>query len=237
MFAAHRSGHHGILNWFCTQHGSITHYNNAHQRTIDRRLFRFVKKHAITTYGEDPQDIIFNLEGFRFHRWEEERWGDTKTILEAESHQPILVIRRFRNWLASCASKSYNSLEGKPTVELVTKWHTLLGNYRNHLKAAMGGETPFDNLIIIRFDDWFVSKDYRRRIAEQLGVDFTDAGLNRVPKFGHGSTFDEQSYDGHAQDMKVLSRWQQAAGTPTYEYVLKHNQDLDELSEDFFASI
>jgi hypothetical protein len=236
VFATHRSGHHGILNWICTQHGSITHYNNAHTRTIDGRLFRFVKPHAITVYGEDPQDVALNLEGFRFQRWADERWDRLPTICDAAVLQPVLIIRRFRNWLASCASKDYNRIKGKPTRELMDKWHTLLGNYRNHLKAAIGWPTPFYNLVTIRFDDWFVDEGYRRIIAEQLDIEFTDAGLHRVPKFGGGSTFDKQAFDGNAQHMGVLDRWKQAAGNETYEWIMQHNEDLDQESEAFFAT-
>ena len=235
VFATHRSGHHGVLNWICEQHGNITHYNNAHTRTIDRRLLRFVKPHAITSYGEHPQDIALNLEGFRFHHWYDERWDLCPLLAEADELQPVLVIRRFRNWLASCASKDYNMIKGRPTRELMDKWHILLGNYRNHLRVATGGTTPFDNLVIIRFDNWFVNRDYRRGIAEQLGLTFTDAGLNEVPKFGGGSTFDKQTLDGKAQSMQVLDRWKQTQGNRTYEWILQHNRDLDQLSESYFA--
>ena len=52
-----------------------------------------------------------------------------------------------------------------------------------------------------------ISMTYRANLAAQLGLDFTDKGLNEVGC--RGSSFDGFQYKGRAQEMKVLERHEQ----------------------------
>lgn len=62
----------------------------------------------------------------------------------------------------------------------------------------------------VKFNEWFVSEDYRRDLAGYLGEPFSDLGLNWIEgpaKGGPGSSFNSVEYDGRAQEMAVLERW------------------------------
>jgi hypothetical protein len=60
------------------------------------------------------------------------------------------------------------------------------------------------NFYKIFFDEWFVNKDYRKKICADLKLKFTDNGLLDVHQT---SSFDQKKFDGRAQDMDVLNRW------------------------------
>ena len=91
----------------------------------------------------------------------------------------------------------------------------------------------------MKFDDWFANKTYRKKIAEQLNLNFSDAGLNTIMPMGwgkKGSSFDKMEYDGNAQKMKVLDRWKEYKDNPVeFTNVLKMNNELREMSEKIFG--
>lgn len=92
----------------------------------------------------------------------------------------------------------------------------------------------------IKFDKWFVDKKYRRKIAEQLDLNFSDAGINVIMPMGwgrKGSSFDKMEYDGEAQKMKVLDRWKEYKNNfIEFTNVLKMNKELRELSKKIFGT-
>jgi len=237
VIGMHRSGHHGVLNWICEQHGCITHLNNVYL-SKDHKSFETPRPDiCITRYGDNPYDLLVNLETFDLRRWHNQGWDESDAIRRADEVQVILVLRRFRNWLASTAMHPGNRcLKGTVRQDVIEDWCVRRFNpYRSHMAAALG-KSPIGDLLVIRFDHWFAFPEYRKELAKQLGVPFTDAGLNTVPRFAAGSTFDKRKYDGKAQEMKVLERWKKAQGTEPYEKLMKRDPELDRLSEEYFSA-
>jgi hypothetical protein len=235
IFGMHRSGHHGVLNWICEQHGDVTHLNNV--RLTDNKLgFQMPRPDVgLTKYG-DGHDTLINLESFRLPRWYSEGWPDAPAVADNDKVYPVLVIRRFRNWLASMAMHPGSKILKTESNEFVNDWaQRRLLPYANHLEEAMERIT-FPGLIVIRFDQWFADPEYREELCAQLDIPFTDAGLNVVPRFADGSTFDLRNFDGKAQEMRVLERWQHAQGTEPYERLLKKFMWIDAQSEDYFQA-
>ena len=70
--------------------------------------------------------------------------------------------------------------------------------------------------VVISYNRWCVDRDYRRRIAEALGLAFTDAGRRRVWPCNGGSSFDGRAYDGRADAMRVFDRWRHYADDPSF---------------------
>jgi hypothetical protein len=233
VFAMQRSGQHGVINWVCTQHGDITHYNNP---MLNADETQFVLRRAdvdLTVYGNGT-DALANLENFQLTRWDSDRWAD-KPVIRNTRLTRILIIRRFRNWLASTSAHPGNDCMRKPNVDPAAhvKMQDKIERYGWHLQAAM---VPLDDVIVIRYDDWFQSVDYRKVLSARLGLPFSDSGLNRVPRFANGSTFDQRKYDGQAQHMRVLERFKQVAGTEPYDTYIKKFAVIDDLSEELFSS-
>jgi len=235
VLATGRNGHHAIINWLCTQHGDITHYNDLDAPYFNSRKLR-VKRPPIV-YGNGTHTMA-SLERFPVLKWQTLKQENSKYFEHVDNVQYILVIRRFRNWLASVMlqgnpprCKTHNRLIKRPNA---AHWIKTPGRYHQLLTAAINAE-QHPELLVIRFDDWFTDKNYRQNICEYLHIPFTDAGLNKVAYFGNGSSFDEQTYDGKAQEMKVLERWKTGLEVKEYAETLEVYSILDELSEQYFT--
>jgi hypothetical protein len=69
-------------------------------------------------------------------------------------------------------------------------------------------------------------------LAEELKFTNRDIAINHVPKFGSGSTFDDDSYAGRGSQMKVLERWKILAKDSRYlELIEMHKDEFDDISE------
>jgi len=65
------------------------------------------------------------------------------------------------------------------------------------------------DIYFIIYDKWVTDINYRKKISSDLGLEFSDEQFERVPGSGGGSSFDGTKYDGKAQQMNVLKRYEQ----------------------------
>tara|TARA_R100001126_G_C4860695_1_gene167167 strand:+ start:62 stop:844 length:783 start_codon:yes stop_codon:yes gene_type:complete len=133
---------------------------------------------------------------------------------------PILIARDPYNWLASWISHTHFNLENlERDIEV----------YIENLSC----DTP-----VISFNDWFSHRSYRDRIGQQLGIVNTDASINGVTSFGKGSSFDKKSFDGKAQQMKVLQRWSRMTENKTYRDAIKnYDTEFRDICREYFPDI
>lgn len=138
----------------------------------------------------------------------------------------ILILRDPYNTFASLikSGEKFNNLDF-----IIDKW-------LEHAREYLGLSNYLHNRVSISYNQWFQNKAYRQKIAENLGLIFTDAGINTVSVVGKGSSFDRVNYDGKASQMTVLSRYQDFLDHPVMLKVLA-NQELNELSQEIFGSI
>jgi len=92
------------------------------------------------------------------------------------------------------------------------------------------------DIIDINFNQWFSNKEYRSYICQKLNIDKDDIGLNEVPNYRHGSSFEKLSYNGNAQKMKVLERYKQVKNKRKYVEGMSINNALT-LSDRYFGTI
>ena len=135
----------------------------------------------------------------------------------------ILIVRNFKNWLASIFKNSRS-------VEYLTKQSIQWKIYANEAID----QQLVDNKYIILFDKWFKSKAYREKICFDLDLDFTDTAINSMLYHGWGSSFDGLKYDGNASQMKVLDRWKNFENDELFNNLLNKFNDCIELSERIF---
>ncbi len=92
--------------------------------------------------------------------------------------------------------------------------------------------------IFLNYDKWFVDENYRRQISQELGILFSDRGLNTVMKVGrgkvYGSSFDKMEHKNEAQNMNVTERWKDYQNDDFFKRVLS-NDKLRKLSEQIFG--
>ncbi|MEX2672990.1 MAG: hypothetical protein WD294_12870 [Phycisphaeraceae bacterium] len=119
----------------------------------------------------------------------------------------ILILRDPYNLFASRLRNPAGLVPGKSAMRI----------WKQHARQA--AEAPRQlrhNPVVIAYNRWFADETYRRHIAEQLGLAFTDAGRLEVAACNGGSSFDGMSYRHHADRMPVLRRWAHYVDDPDY---------------------
>jgi hypothetical protein len=141
----------------------------------------------------------------------------------------ILVLRDPLNLLASRVKKYRRTgslgMIGQPFIEHYLEW----------CRAAAAEGLPLKNAIVVNFNLWVTSKTYRASLAAQLGLDFTDEGLNEVRC--RGSSFDGFQYSGRAQEMKVLERYEQMMEDPIFSNIVcTYEKEIRVVMETLFSA-
>lgn len=193
VFATKRSGHHAVLNWFCHQSPeTVIHFN-------DLNMDEFNKGHIV---GNGVARNFYNVYTSSFkpgvsvvYNWEEAYFSTRKTLMDSKLCKgyaiPIIIIRDFYNMMASSlANPGRMSMERRKNI------------WKEHAKAALEGHRH------IKFDHWVESQDYRNEIADEFGINRGDKGIDYVPGYGGGSSFDKLNYQNKGSQMDVLNRWE-----------------------------
>lgn len=106
--------------------------------------------------------------------------------------------------------------------------------WKQHAKAFVGRSPHLrQEKLLVSYNAFVRSSDYRRDVARALGLDFSDRGLGRVARCGGGSSFDGTAFDGHAWRMPVFERWRRMAGDPGYRSLF--DPEILALSRKIFA--
>jgi hypothetical protein len=97
------------------------------------------------------------------------------------------------------------------------------------------GETNFlrEHKIPINYNLWCVSKEYRKKLAVLLGLEFSDTGFNDVTNFGGGSSFDGTGMNSQASQMSTAERWLLFRDDKSYATLFRDKAILD-LSNEIF---
>lgn len=134
-----------------------------------------------------------------------------------QEKQCLIILRDPFNWLASyLAHKDFH----------YSIMHVYF-MFADHILSA-------HNNTFINYNEWFRNKKYRKKLAEGLGLSFSDRMLNSVSPFGGGSSFTGTEYDGKAQKMAVLERWRVYAKDEKYQHYLKEYPRLTKIGEEIF---
>ena len=165
---------------------------------------------------------VMTIERESYTRIEEivqKHWGFT----------PIIIIREFKNWLASVCK-----MQGNCQVPILD-----IDKYYSHFTepniCGFSGEGY--NPHIILYDKWCIDADYRREICYNLNLKYTNCGFRDVSDNGGGSSFDGTEFHGRAQEMKTGERWLEYADNPVYKAILDSVPQVVEASRKKFGNI
>lgn len=236
IYTMSRSGHHAIINWIqCQFKGKSIHYNHCFKGWGSKKL---IPMHGaggareIVMPGKGSLKIysIEDLDPFDYQKHD----FDSFPELRDSEVTYMWIIRDPYNWLASSLSK--NGPGAKPDKHMTNELGytgTRIELYMKQIQEFKGETTHIPHEIMdVSYNDWVISKLYRRDLAKTLDLPFTDAGLNEVSKFGGGSTFDGMGFQGRAQQMKVINRWETWSDSQRFLDCL--TPELIEFSEDYF---
>jgi len=175
--------------------------------------------------------LLYNIEDCppsKFHESSLEKHHDS-WVGKSRERYDVLIVRDPFNFFAS-RLKAGAVLTGIDNVDDVKNL------WKDYAKEYLG-ETNFlsHNKIIINFNQWFSSSQYRKLLADRLRLDFTDRGLEAV-RHSSWSSFDGSKFDGKAQEMPVLQRWKKFSDHSSYKNIF-YDKELLDLSARIFGVI
>ncbi|HEY7575524.1 MAG TPA: hypothetical protein VIB08_10200 [Thermoanaerobaculia bacterium] len=255
VFAQRRSGHHAIVDWIRNQlPGRHCFLNDCKVGT--NPFASAVKTNSIVRgWAGDHRHVNWELElrgrharkGVLLYNYEDadirayaEGAGDSREaswIGESARRSTLLVLRDPYNLLAS-RLKWFHGRGERPTAERFDEFRSL---WKLHAGEFLGTTRWLEEAVHVRYNEWFRSRAYRDELADRIGFSNGDVGLERIARWGPAlakrpASFDGLSYDGRAQDMKVLERWKEYAEDRFFRAQFE-DEELIELSRRIFGEI
>ena len=252
-----RGGGHAVVNWIARNlDREVFHLNNAFSkpwkvRWRGEKIFRRithpdryggpgkrlynVELPAGTGWREVarmPKEVLLtNVENFRLDRIPAAPLlgaGADRLIGSSRQRRTVLVLRDAHNTFASV-------WRGKRRMR--RRLHRFdRAQWKAYAREFLG-ETSFlpEDTVKVSFNAWFEDAEYRRRIADEIGLDHADRGVDEVSSDGGGSSFSGQEFQNRARSMAVLDRWRHFIDDP--EYVAAFDEETVELSRRIFGDI
>src|SRR3954454_18358151 len=237
-----RSVNHAIINWILSQSPGRTCFLNcaepghnpfwsARPRTPElpgwRALYPGFEIEAERNGRLTRKDLLV-------HSYEDTFLGPFKKPENEDRHDEwlgrscrridLLILRDPRNLFASRLASGYGWLDDDLVARVWSQHAREFLGLRRNLRQER---------LLVSYNEWVRSFDYRRGVAERLGLEFDDRAAHTVPEAAGGSSFDGTAYDGRAEQMPVLYRWHSFAGAERFTRTLP--PEVRELSDRIFG--
>lgn len=243
-----RTGNHAIMNWIRKQQpGEVFYINNA---KINVNPFRHVYEDQVRKI-KDPglegwrtnnverwrKEAIgeFSTKDCLVYSYEDQpleklcdRTFEKKHDLyfgPSEIRYDLILLRDPFNLFASRlrASRRQTPETGSIDFMKVKARHISLPKlWVDYAKEYLGETQYLQHVKVpVNYNQWVSSTDYRRQLAETLGLEFTDSGVDDVMTNGGGSSFDGTELQGKASEMSVLERWKTFVDDPAFKSLIE----------------
>ncbi len=231
-----RSGHHAIIEWI------QAHFDGPQYELNDALAFQYPFRTDWYESHSPPKSssvlATVNFEDVDIRRCRETPLIDLKLLGRVKCCRHVLVLRdplnllasklrfmRTRPWWHADQERRNQSVE-----DILSLWV--------HMAREFSGETDYlgPSCIRISFNQWFLSQPYRDAVARDIGFVNQDHGVDRVSRRGDGSSFDYQKFDGRAQNMGVLNRWQSLVDDAEFRLIFQR-ADVLHYSELLFGPL
>ncbi len=226
-----RTGNHAIIHWIEQQQlGHVRHLNNVAAGTNPYRhkannLRRYHPEHhkMAEVYWRQAKGnfvqrdcLIYSYEDWSLKKITQPRFERNRTLYlgNCAHRYDVLILRDPFNLFASRLKKGYVATKMK-TVSMAQMWLEYAKEWVGEDQRLLGDR------VLINYNRWFADTDYRRSLADQLDVPFSDSGLNKVSTLGSGSSFDGTALDGQARKMNVTNRWRAFADDPAFRQLFQ----------------
>lgn len=231
LFGNKRSGNHLFLNWYMSQAtGTRILFNN-----IRPLLLPWSATHEMRQdVRPNPTTLIFSYEDRDPEQVMAGPLGEILTKHASQITQCTLAImaRDPRNLVASRLKKWPDELHDPEARQ------RLLNNLIRNTRLALQPPGRFlgYTLVPVIYDSFIVNAAERSALARSLGIPEGDAGLDEVPHYGHGSSFDGKDLHGSARQMDVLNRWKSFSDHPDFRDFMADPR-ISALTADFEAEM
>jgi len=252
VLALKRSGHHGVITWLAHQlkapvyfFSNVKHFANpfepAAYAVTHREAWRLEKHQQFANLPAQPKKlreridagapVIVSFDDFRFSAQRRRDWHKNQSELAGASRRPIKYIVSLRDPFNNSASR----LQCHQTYDesfFTADWN-VVEHWKEYARVAV--KPPNEQFIGLNYNRWFTSVDYRRSLAGQLEVPFSDAGLNDMLLYGKGSSFDQCAFAGNAQAMRVLERWRGFSADEKFLSAFRNDSEMVDLVLQLFG--
>jgi hypothetical protein len=229
VLAMRRSGHHAVVHWLLSQLAGPGLFANDGKvdggRLVGNRFSRYVNLDEDAVARDRagdwvPKDLyLWNAEDREVGEMAElaaaARRGASAEVMN------LLVLRDPWNWLASRRrAEPARPLAGTPEIQA----------WKGQVREALRRTRHLEPLVAVDFRRWVTEEEYRRGLAADLGLPFTDAGFREVALPGLSSFATDAV---RADNAVVLERWRELGGDPEVRAAL--DGEVRELAAAFFA--
>ena len=224
VIAGPRSGHNAVLNWvFGLFSGEVLYYSDvsladsadASTAILPLKTVDDLVRDLYVACAENV-DLTVAYNGFETNKW--------RTYAGiSERVEYVLILRDPYNTFASMIR--YFGVDRSVELMTVERWKQYALQF-----LGLTRYLPRDT-IYISFNDWFISKNYRRLIAHRLGVPFNDRNIHRP--VGPASAFQPTVDD--ARMLNVLERWIVMLCDRSYRDIFHSDPELHCLAEEIYG--
>lgn len=205
-----RSGNHAIMNWLSGMLGGTVICNNGSTRPThygeDGNLWRFNRRLRLIGPQEEkvlsPEAVLYSVEDTPTRQiWHKQATLDKIKDRKLDVRR-FIVIRDPFNTLASIVSHFHLGTTDYCQYDngrFGVLWSELA---RETIELSQGPAT------IIDYNRWLVSEDYRKIIAKELGLKFSDKGFGVIPNVARGSSFTESKQADDEFRRRALRRFE-----------------------------
>jgi hypothetical protein len=237
-----RSGNHAIINWILAQAAGRTCFLNCAEPGCNPFVSARPRTPELPGWRAPYEGFGIGAEregrlsrkDLLVHSYEDTFLGPFKKPENEARHDDwvgssgrridLLILRDPRNLFASRLASGYGWLEDEIVARV----------WSQHAREFLGlRRNLHQERLMVSYNDWVTSPDYRRGVAAALGVDFDDRAAHKVPAAAGGSSFDGTAYDGRAEEMPVLRRWHRFLGDERFHFML--TPEVLELSDRIFG--
>ncbi len=211
FFGLKRSGNHALIGWLSEglsrgQKGGVAHFNavNEPRHPADPSKPYLDVDYMLSAIDRGrPRYVVVSYEDLMFAK---RRLQEHYTTFTRSNCIDVLLLRNFPNLIASQIQRRRN-VEARGETRNIHRLGLMdvrdvwVENAHAIVNMSEG------DFAAILYDKWFQNKEYRDRVAIQLGFLNEDLGINQVSGIGEGSSFDGLTLQGRAQDMDVTDRW------------------------------
>ena len=168
IYGLRRSGNHAIINWLKSMMENPLFLNdigpNRSLYTLNRIPEESPYVDFIASYEDvDPSEI---------RKISNSNWVFK---LHSSRYRNIVILRDFKNWAASFYTflKQWNP---NPDIKnAVAMWHKY---------SAYAADSHLNDSFLIEYSKWVDDEDYRKCLADELGLDYNDSTLMENTEMG-----------------------------------------------------